>query len=122
MIVIRATAGPFALLCKFEKEVSFFQVDAASCQSIQFGKQNVGWISGALSLSAGFPCAIPGAAFSVSSGWVLLGVGFHYTSVGAADAVGAWLYSLSHWGFLRFQGQISVSAKTSYLKLLFLSA
>lgn len=96
MFLIRAAAGPFALLCKFEKELSFFQVDAAPCQSIQFGKQNVGWISGALSLSAGFPCAIPGAAFSVSRGWVPLGVRFHYTSVGAADAFGAWLYSLSH--------------------------
>lgn len=66
-----------ALLCKFEKELSFFQVDTAPCQSIQFGKQNVGWILGTLLLSAGFPCAIPGAAFSGSRGWVPLGIRFH---------------------------------------------
>lgn len=96
VLVIRATAGPSGTLVQTGKRTSLLPGGCSPVPEHAFGKQNVGWISVPLSLSAGFPCAVPGAKFSVSRGWVLRAIRFHYTPVGAADAVGAWLRSLSH--------------------------
>ena len=78
------------------ERTSLLPVDAVPCWSMQFGKQNVGFISVPLTLSC-IPSCIPRYnVLSVSKGWGLLDMRFCDTSVGAAGALGAWSYVLSH--------------------------